>query len=88
LDNLRRDLHPDQELLVWERIAAAYLAYVSKARPDRAGRQYAFDALVLRSGQSAAEAIESLGRAGMLRREAPDVLRCYPWEPLRVTVGS
>lgn len=88
LDNLRRDLYPDQELLVWERIAAAYLAYVSTVRTDHAGRQYAFDTLVLRSGQSAADVLEMLCRAGRLRWTAPDILTCYPWEPLRVTVGG
>jgi hypothetical protein len=88
LDNLRRDCYPEQELLVWERIAAAYLVYVSKVQPDHAGRQYAFDVLVIRSGQSAPETIETLCRAGRLRWNAPDILTCYPWAPLRMTVGG
>ena len=34
LNNFRRDLHPEDELLIWENIAAAYLEGVSQRRLD------------------------------------------------------
>jgi hypothetical protein len=88
LDNLRRDINPDEEIEVWEHIAAAYRSYTISKSLDDDAKMYVLHVLLSRSGQSNAEVIRSLQANGTLRPEAHDILEHYEWDPVRLTVDA
>ncbi|MET0396640.1 MAG: toll/interleukin-1 receptor domain-containing protein [Longimicrobiaceae bacterium] len=72
VDGFRRDLHPADEVRVWERIAAAYVEYCSFAMLSHEEREKTFSALLLLSLGVSRDEFE--GRIAGLRPDAGEVL--------------
>ena len=47
IDNFKRDIHPESELVIWERIASTFAAYLSRnPTTDRATRKEIYSMLL------------------------------------------
>jgi hypothetical protein len=77
IDNFKRDANPDNELEVWERIAAGYLRYCSRKPLSREAKEDVFQLLLLRSMASEREVLGHVKLKNLTVDEAKETLKEY-----------
>jgi len=78
IDNFKRDLEPDSELALWERMAEAYTGYCSKRNLSLDAKQDVYQVLLLRSTTPDAEKVlEYLNLKMLTPAEARDVMKLF-----------
>ena len=75
--NFRRDLNPDRELEIWERIAKAYEEYCSKRDLSLGAKKEVYSAILLRSMAPAIEVIPRLDLKFISKRDAIEAMRGF-----------
>ena len=76
-DNFKRDMHPDQEIAVWERIARAYTTYTSQKNLSLDAKGDVFQTLVLASMSSDEASIKSLKLKVLSEDEARKIMKAF-----------
>jgi hypothetical protein len=77
IDNFKRDANPDQELAVWERIAAAYTTYCSQRSLSLKAKKDVHTILLLRSMASENEVIKQVKLDALTVDDAKQVMKLY-----------
>jgi len=77
IDNFKRDVNPDSEIAVWERIANAYTNYCSRRGLTLESKDDVFQALLLRSMTSDEEAVKTLKLKALSADEARKIMKAY-----------
>jgi hypothetical protein len=49
IDDFRRDMHPENEIVIWEGIAAIYLKLTTNAKLEKDQKKEIFEALLMNS---------------------------------------
>ncbi|WP_048043227.1 hypothetical protein [Methanosarcina mazei] len=49
MDGFKRDLNPEREIVIWQRIACVYLEYIKMQELTSEQKHFAFDVIVLLS---------------------------------------
>jgi hypothetical protein len=75
IDNFKRDLNPDNELAVWERIAAGYMRYCSKRTLSTEAKKDVFQLLLLRSMASEQDVLNHIKLKILTVDEAKETLK-------------
>ena len=76
-DNFKRDLNPDKEIAIWERIAKAYANYTSQKELSPEAKEDAFQTLLMCSMSSDEETIKSLKLKVLSQDEARTLCKEY-----------
>ena len=76
-DNFKRDMHPDKEIAVWERIAKAYTDYTSQRTLSLDAKRDVLQTLLLASMSSDEEDIKSLKLKVISQAEARLILKMF-----------
>ena len=86
LEDFRRDLNPENEIVIWEAIASALNQFVANEKPDLALKQEAFGLLLARSASETDAAIASKPLKHMTLAQAHALLDLYtaPPQPIQV----
>ncbi len=77
VDNFKRDLDPDRELRLWERIAKAYRAYCGERKLSLGAKTEVYRVLLLRSMASEQEVLERVQLKELSRDDAIAVMKGY-----------
>ncbi len=77
VDNLKRDLDPDRELDIWERMANAYTAYCSKRTLSGEAKKEVYKVVLLRSMAPEKDVLERLDLKVLTKDEAVAVMRSF-----------
>ena len=78
IDNFKRDMDPDSELALWERMAKAYAGYCSRRNLSLDAKQDVYQVLLLRSTTPDAEKVlEYLNLKVLTPAEARDVMKLF-----------
>jgi hypothetical protein len=77
IDNFKRDINPDAEIAIWERVAKAYTSYCSRRELTLEAKDDVFQALLLRSIPSDEESVKTLKLKALSTDEARTVMREY-----------
>ncbi len=85
IDNFKRDLNPDREIAVWERMAKAYKNYTSQKELSPEAKTEVFKTLLMCSMSSDEEDIKSLDLKVLSQEEAKAICKSFNYE-LPVTV--
>src|SRR5262249_35530948 len=75
IDNFQLDANPDNELAVWERIAAGYMRYCSKRPLSIEAKKDVFQLLLLRSMASEQEVLNHVKLTTLTVGEAKETLK-------------
>jgi hypothetical protein len=75
VDNFKRDVNPDKELAVWERIADGYTRYCSKRPLSIEAKKDVFQLLLLRSMASEQEVLNHVKLKTLTVDEAKETLK-------------
>jgi hypothetical protein len=75
VDNFKRDANPDNELAVWERIAAGYTRYCSGKRLSKEAKEDVFQLLLLRSMASERQVLNHVKLKTLTLAEAKEALK-------------
>ena len=73
-DNFKRDLNPDNELAIWERMAKAYSLYCDKRQLTLDGKKEVYKIILLRSMASPDDVLARVKLAILSEQEARDVM--------------
>jgi hypothetical protein len=86
VDDFKRDLHPEREIVIWEYIAAAYDAYCSTRTLTLAEKGDVYGILILRSGAPEDEVLKHPQWKVLTPEEAKRVMSYYtgPTQPILV----
>jgi hypothetical protein len=76
-DNFKRDMHPDKEIAVWERIAKAYTNYTSQRKLSLDAKKDVLQTLLVASMSSDDEGIKSLKLKVISQDEARLILKTF-----------
>lgn len=77
IDNFKRDMNPDKEIAIWERIAKAYTNYASQKELSLEAKEDAFQTLLMCSMSSDEETIKSLKLKVLTQDEARKLCKEY-----------
>jgi hypothetical protein len=77
VDNLKRDLDPDRELDIWERMANAYTAYCLKRTLSGEAKKEVYKVVLLRSMAPEKDVLERLDLKVLTKDEAVAVMRGF-----------
>ena len=77
IDNFKRDMNPDKEIAIWERIAKAYTNYTSQKELSLEAKEDAFQTLLMCSMSSDEETIKSLKLKVLSQDEARKLCKEY-----------
>ncbi len=77
VDNFKRDVNPELELRVWERIARAYRAYCDGRQLSAAARKDVYRVALLRSMASERDVLERVELEALSRDEAIEVMKGF-----------
>jgi hypothetical protein len=77
IDDFKRDLDPDRELQVWERMAKAYQRYCENRSLSLAVKKEVFSVVLLRSSSSAEETLEHVQLRELSAEDAQQIARSY-----------
>jgi len=86
VDDFKRDLDPEREILIWEQIASAYESYCSTTSLTLAEKRDVFRVLLIRSRAPEDEALKRLRLDVLTPAEARRVMRYYKWVPSPIEV--
>jgi hypothetical protein len=86
VDNFKRDVNPDDEIELWEVIAAAYTAYTANRSLGAEAKKDVFLILLLRSAAPEAEVLRKLKLKVLSQAEAREVLALYQGPSRPITV--
>jgi hypothetical protein len=75
IESFKRDLDPDRELAIWEKMADAYLRFSSSHELRPAGKKEAYSLLLARSMASEEETLDRVRPRFLSRQEALEVLQ-------------
>ena len=87
VEDFRRDLDPDRELAIWERMAAAYTGYTAARRLTPEAKKEVFVVLLLRSGAPEEEVLKQLKPKVLGVQDARDIMRLYSAPPQPAELG-
>jgi hypothetical protein len=76
-DNFKRDLNPDRELAIWERMAKAYTAYCSRRDLDLDAKKEVFKVVLLRSMASQEDVLQRLDLKIISRDDAIEIMKGF-----------
>ena len=74
VDNFKRDLNPDSELAIWERMAKAYSRYCDHRQLDLETKKEVYKVVLLRSMASPNDVIAKLELTRLSEQNARDVM--------------
>jgi hypothetical protein len=77
IDNFKRDMNPDREIAIWERIAKGYTNYTSQKELSLEAKEDAFQTLLMCSMSSDEETIQALNLKVLSKDEARKICREY-----------
>lgn len=77
VDNFKRDVDPDKELRVWERMANAYRAYCDGRKLSPEAKKDVYRVVLLRSMASEQDVLERVKLKELSREEAIAVMKGY-----------
>ncbi|MGH9755405.1 MAG: hypothetical protein ACREA2_21720 [Blastocatellia bacterium] len=77
VDNFKRDVDPDKELTIWERIADGYARHCSRKRLSLEAKEDVFQLLLLRSMASEQEVLSHVKLKTLTLDEAKEVLKGF-----------
>ena len=86
VDNFKRDLNPDAEIEIYERIAEAYLSYIDGRMLSVDAKKDVYTILLLRSMDSEDKVISNLNLKVFTLNEAREVLKHFKDSAKPVTV--
>jgi hypothetical protein len=86
VEDFKRDLHPDREILIWEQIVAAYQSYCSTRRLTLPAKQDVLRILLARSDMPEEEALKGLPLSVLTVAEAKTVMSYYKAPALPIEV--
>jgi len=85
IEGFRRDAHPENEIAIWEQIAAAYTQFIKDRQVPIAQRREAFGLLLYRSGATAEETLQQAKLKHLTREEARRLVNLYKANPEPIT---
>lgn len=77
IDNFKRDTNPDNEIAIWERVAAAYTKYCSQRQLTVEAKKEVHSILLLRSMTPESEVLSQIKLAVLTTEDAKEVLKLY-----------
>jgi hypothetical protein len=77
VDDFRRDMDPDRELRIWERMAGAYRAFCAGRSLSSEAKRDVFRVLLLRSGAPERDVLERVQLKELSREDAVAVMKGY-----------
>lgn len=77
VDSFKRDVDPDRELQIWERMAKAYRAYCDGKQLSVAAKNDVYGVVLLRSMASEKEVLERVNLTELSRDDAITVMRGF-----------
>ena len=88
IEGFQRDVHPEQEIAIWESIARALTAFSKTRELTGEARQEAFGLLLQRSGTSDDKVLEGARLKQLTRDDAKRLLSLYSSPPEPITVRT
>ena len=76
-DNFKRDMDPDKEIAVWERIAKAYTNYISQRKLSLEAKRDVLQTLLVASMSSDEEGFKSLKLKVLSQDEARAIIKAF-----------
>lgn len=76
-DGFKRDLNPDRELVIWERMGKAYTGYCSKRTLTPEAKKEVFRVVLLRSMASEEDVLGRLELKVLTKNEAIEIMRDF-----------
>jgi hypothetical protein len=77
VDNFKRDVNPDRELAVWERMAKAYDGYCSRRDLTLDAKREVYRIVLLRSMASQEDVLKTLELKTLSRNDAIEVMKGF-----------
>jgi hypothetical protein len=77
VDGFKRDVHPDDEIAVWERMAKAYEPFVASHRLSLPAKKEAFKIILMRSMAGEDDVLARLQLKVLTRAEAIELMHTY-----------
>jgi hypothetical protein len=77
VDNFKRDMDPDRELRIWERIAKAYRTYCDGKKLSLKAKKEVYRVVLLRSMSSERDVLEKIKLTELSREDAIAVMKSY-----------
>ena len=87
-EDFRRDLNPDNEIAIWENMAAAYEAYTSSRVLTLEAKKDVFQVVLLRSASSEEEVLKHLKLKTLTEKDAKEIMARYTAQPEPIKVAS
>jgi len=88
LDGFKRDMNPEDEIVIWETMASAYQRFLSANKVDRAAREEAFTLLLMRSAADDKQVMEAVKPRHLSPAQSRELLRLYAAAPQPIKVSK
>lgn len=87
VENFKRDLHPEPNIIIWEQMAEAYISYCSSHEKLSLGeKKEVYKVILMRSMISTEDVLKRLELKHLSIEESKNVLALYSWKPVPLTV--
>ena len=77
VDNFKRDLNPDRELAIWEKMCSAYSAYCDDRDLNIDAKKEVYKVVLLRSMTSEADVLQRLKLSVLSQGDAKEIMKGY-----------
>ena len=77
VDNFKRDLDPDRELAIWEKMCSAYSAYCDDRDLSVDAKKEVYKVVLLRSMASEADVLQRLELSVLSQDDAKEIMKGY-----------
>jgi hypothetical protein len=77
IENFKRDLDPEPEIVIWERIAEAYTAYLSRYKLSSKEKRAVFEVLLLRSSAPERYVLKNLKTTLFSKEKVKEIMSYY-----------
>jgi hypothetical protein len=81
VDGFQRDVHPEQEVAIWEALAAAYQGFTEKRSLSLDAKKEAFGLLLVRSSRDEQQTLSGETLRHLSRADAEELMRLYSAPP-------
>jgi hypothetical protein len=88
IENFKRDVNPETEIVVWEQIAEAYTKYTSSHKLALEEKKAVYEILLLRSLAPEEMVLENLKTDIFSEEQAKEMMSYYEGEPEPITVDK
>lgn len=89
IENFKRDMNPEPNLVIWEQMGKAYTAYIAIHNSlSLREKKEVYRIILLRSMISTDEVLKRLELKYLSVEDSKKVMEHYPWKPVPITVAK